>query len=134
MLCVPSFHPYTLTLTFHRTRCSYSPFANFPTADVEAHVARAVTSDRHADAAVGAMVGMAIADAIGAPLEFLYGVQSRCTPPTAAVHPPPLYTYVLQSNATQRNASSRNATQALATQRNASSCTKEKRIVLHSLL
>lgn len=41
---------------------------------------------------------------------------------------------MLPSNATQRNASSRNATQALATQRNASSCTKEKRNVLHSLL
>eukprot|EP00729_Bicosta_minor_P007464 gene7464-15262_t len=63
---------YQTTGWHHDTaEVGYSPFANFPTADVEAHVARAVTSDRHADAAVGAMVGMAIADAIGAPLEFL---------------------------------------------------------------
>jgi len=53
--------------------CSYSPYANIAGEQKRALVAEA-TADPSCDRAVGCVVGMAVADAVGHPLEFLPAV------------------------------------------------------------
>lgn len=55
-------------------RRDFEPYAAFPERSVREFVDAAVRGSREAGAAVGSMVGMAIADAVGAPLEFLPAV------------------------------------------------------------
>ena len=57
-------------------RSDFEPYAHFPEAAIRSHVDRVCAADRSHDAAVGAMVGMAVADAVGAPLEFLPAVDT----------------------------------------------------------
>jgi ADP-ribosyl-[dinitrogen reductase] hydrolase len=50
--------------------CSYSPYQNIPLEEKDEIIAK-FTEDKRLDRAVGCMVGMAVGDAVGHPLEFL---------------------------------------------------------------
>lgn len=50
--------------------CSYSPFQHIPQGEKDEIIAL-TASDSHLDRAVGCIVGMAVGDAVGQPLEFL---------------------------------------------------------------